>query len=194
MSGRLPVSCCTAMVLIALQAAAAPPGPTKPGGAPPQIAVTPTPMISAVHQPFNLPACTASGTVTFDTADHAKRPGIDKYVGSMTFTANRDLLAVFIFHIAIYHQGSGGGIEGPILGSCDCPACPPQTDNPAAAPPSSNFKRLESRTYQLTCAWPNGGTTIPGPFVAPIGIYYFTSTDRVWQKNAATCGNLTFVK
>ncbi|MGD1147491.1 MAG: hypothetical protein ABR961_06040 [Thermoanaerobaculaceae bacterium] len=193
MSERLSVSCCLAMVLIALQAAAAPPELSKPAGAPPPpIAVTPTPMISAAHPPFTLPACTASGTVTFDAADHAKNPSVDRYRGSWTLTANRDLWAVTIYTM-IYQDGPHGA---GFLRGCDCPECPNQGgNNPATAPPNSNFKRLETRTYQILCSWPNGGYTISPPFRSEIDINYFTKTDRAqWQKGGAACGNLTFVK
>jgi len=191
MSRGLHVPCCLAMVLIALQAAAAPPAPTKPGGVlPPARAVTPTPMIVAVPRPFNLPACTASGTVTYDAADHAKNPSVERYQGQMTFTAKRDLWDVLLYTMN-YNDRPGQHF----LGSCTGPELPKGGDNPASAPPNSNFKRLESRTYQVVCAWPDGGLANPGPFRFEVSIGYFTNTGGKWsEKKGEKCGDLTVVK
>lgn len=189
MNAGVSVSSCLGLVLLALPAAGAPPDHGKPpGGAPPPAVVTPTPMIRAVRTPFSLAPCTAVGTVTFDAAYNAKYPGAVRYVGPMTFTANTDMRAVLMY--TMNYDGHGG-----FLGGCTCPEFPKGGDNPATAPPTSNFKRLESRTYQVSCAWPTGGVPQDGPFRFDVDIIFFKNTGSAgWQKTGAKCGNLTVVK
>lgn len=189
MRGNRLMLCGLTFALTVLHAAAAPPDQSKrPGGAPPPKLVTPTPMITAVRTPFTLQPCTAVGTVTFDAAYNAIHPGVVRYAGPMTFTANIDLRAVLMY--TMNYDGHGG-----FLGGCTCPEFPKGGDNPATAPPNSNFKRLESRTYQLSCAWPTGGLPQNGPFRFEVDITYFTNAGGAgWKKTGAKCGNLTVVK
>ncbi len=191
MRGNRLMLCGFTFALTVLHAAAAPPDQSKPPGrVPPKAATTPTPMITAVRNPFTLQPCTAVGTVTFDAAYNAKFPGAVRYVGPMTFTANVDMRAVLMYTMN-YNEGQGMFF----LGGCTCPEFPKGGDNPAIAPPNSNFKRLESRTYQLSCAWPTGGLPQNGPFRFEVDITYFTNAGGAdWKKTGAKCGNLTVVK
>ncbi len=144
MGGDRLMLCGLTFALTVLHAAAAPPDQSKPPGrVPPKATTTPTPMITVTHMPFSLQPCTAVGTVAFDAAYNAKFPGVVRYVGPMTFTANVDMRAVLMY--TMNYDGHGG-----FLGACTCPEFPKGGDNPATAPPNSNFKRLESRTYQLS--------------------------------------------
>jgi len=188
MRGNRLMLCGLTFALTVLHAAAAPPDQSKPPGrVPPKAATTPTPMITVTRMPFSLQPCTAVGTVTFDAAYNAKFPGAVRYVGPMTFTANVDLRAVLLY--TMNYDGHGG-----FLGACTCPEFPKGGDNLATAPPNSNFKRLESRTYQLSCAWPTGGVPPNGPFRFDVLITFFENTGSAgWQQTGAKCGNLTVV-
>ena len=189
---RLLASLCIVAVLPVLQgASAAPPIQKAPGSQPPKPAATATPPLAkAGFHPINLPDCAALGTVTFDSAYAAKWGNAVQFVGPMTFTAQRDLWAVNLATL-MYDDGHGKKF----LGNCTCPQCPKGGDNPTAAPLNSNFKNLESRTYQLSCAWPTAGDLGPGPFRFEVWAYYFLKdAGGAWQKSSSFCGKLTAVK
>ena len=189
MKTRTVALCCLSAMLLPLYiAVAAPPKERAPGALPPPKAVaTPTPMTLLVRQPLTLAACSAVATLTADAAYNAAHNLAVQYVGPMTFTANRDLWAVTLYTMN-YDEGHGWAF----LGGCTCPQFPKGGDNPATAPPNTNFKRLESRTYQLSCAWPTGGLPQTGPFRFKVNIIYFLKdATGAWQKKAESCGTLT---
>ena len=189
---RLLASSCIVAVLPVLQgASAAPPSQKVPGSQPPKPAATATPpWVSPTFHPIFLPDCTALGTLTFDSAYAAQAGNAVQYVGPMTFTARRDLWAVTLTTL-MYDDGH----SKKFLGDCACPQCPKGGDNPSAAPPNSNFKSLDSHTYQLSCAWPTAGDLGPGPFRFEVWAFCFLKdAGGAWRKSSSFCGKLTPAK
>lgn len=188
MKFRLLAPCYLAVALVPLTAAsAAPPSQKAPGSVPPpKAAATATPLPMVSRAPLNLPACTVQATLAVDTAFVAAHPTVMQYSGPMTFTANRDLWDVLLYTMN-YDDGQGGKF----LGGCNCPQFPKGNETPDAAPPGTNFKRLETRTYQIACAWPAGGLPVKGPLRFEVSIRYFVKENAAWQVKSAFCGTLT---
>ncbi len=184
---RLLASLCLAAASVPLHGAlAAPPRPTVPGSQPPKPAATATlpPMVS--RAPLTLAACSVQGTLTVDAAYVAAHDKAMQFAGPMTFTANRDLWDVMLYTMN-YDDGQGGMF----LGGCSCPQFPKGNETPDAAPPGTSFKRLETRTYHVACAWPTGGLPQKGPFRFEVYIRYFVKENGAWQKKGESCGKLT---
>ncbi len=167
-------------------AVAAPPMPTRPGSQPPKPAPTATPLPMVSRAPVNLPACSVQATLAVDKAFVAAHDKVMQFAGPMTFTANRDLWDVMLYTMN-YDDGQGGMF----LGGCTCPQFPKGNQTPDAAPPGTSFKRLESRTYQIACAWPTGGLPQNGPFRFEVYIRYFVKEGGAWQQKGESCGTLT---
>lgn len=185
------VSCCLAVVLVAPPVGSAQVNPPKrPGSQPPVTVVTPTPGRVLAPAPLTLSPCRATGTVTRDAAEMAKHPLVEWYTGAMTFTANVDLKAVTLYTLN-YNPGGYSFF----LGDCKCSECPKGGTDPLHAPPNSNFKRLESRTYNLYCAWPNGGLPPKGTYEFQVHIRYYANPGGAgWQEKTVKCGELTVVQ
>ncbi len=184
---RLLASVCLAAGSMPLGAAlAAPPSQRAPGSRPPAPAATATPVRAVSRAPLSLPACSVQGTLTVDAAYVAAHTLVMQYAGPMTFTANRDLWDVMIFTMN-YDDGHGGMFTG----GCSCPQFPKGNETPDAAPPGTSFKRLETRTYQVACAWPTGGLPQTGPFRFEVSARYFVKEGGSWQKKVEKCGTLT---
>ncbi len=182
--------CLTAAFLPLQDAAAAPPSRRAPGNVPPKPAATATPLRAVSRVPFNPPPCSVVANLKLDTAYVAAHQNAIQFAGPMTFTANRDLWDVFLYTMN-YDDGHGWMF----LGGCNCPQFPKGNETPDAAPPGTNFKRMESRTYQLTCAWPTGGLPQTGPFRFEVYLRYFVKdTGGAWQQKSGTCGTLTPTK
>jgi len=186
MKTRLLASWSLAATLTALTAAVgAPPKQNPLGSQPPKPAATATALPMVSRLPFNLPACTVEATLAVDSAFVAAHPMVMQYAGPMTFTANRDLWDVLLYTMN-YDEGYGGMF----LGACTCPQFPKGNETPDAAPPGTNFKRMESRTYQIACAWPTGGLPQKGPFRFEVSIRYYVKENGAWQEKGASCGTL----
>jgi hypothetical protein len=139
--------------------------------------------------PLSLAPCGVIGTVKYDAAFKTQAPLVERYVGSMTFTTSFNLRAV-----NIYTMNYNPGGYNYFLGDCDCPQCPKGSDDPANAPPNTNFKAGESRTYQLSCSWQTGGIPPSGTYRFEVRMAYYLDFGSGWKKGQYLCGLLNVVK